>query len=299
MKPPAISSNQLIVASDDHYLYALDLKTGKPVWQTDLGERILVTPVAEGTNIFVGTTAGYFFQLNAADGSVGWKFKAKGGLQFDPCTDSEGIYFGSHDGNFYKINRQGQLIWAFQTGHQMTSSCTLYKDLVITTSWDYNMYGIRRDTGQAVWKVPTGQFNYGYGVVVGDSVFYGTHEMLYRIDAATGKIQIQKKAAYNTHLAAYQNFIYTQERGLTKRTLDLEIVKNVQFIPFENFIPSVVQNEIVHSDNTNHLIGFSPDLEILWKFRAKDLFWSPGVLHDGVYYIGNRDDHVYALRIPS
>ena len=296
---PAVLGNKLIVGSQDHYVYAFDLKNGNLLWKTDLGERILMSPIVEGNHIYIGNAGGYFYQMNANDGSIGWKFKTKGMLEFDPCSDSDGIYFGSYDGNFYKINRQGQLIWALQTAHQMTSSCTFYKDMVITTSWDYNVYAIRRDSGQPVWKVGTGEFCYGNGIVVGDSFFYGTHHKLYRIDATTGKLLFEKDAAYNTHLATFQNFIFTQENGLTKRSLDGRVEKNLKLISFEEFVPHVVQDSIVISDTTNNLYGVSPDLEILWKFRAKNLFWASGVFSDGIYYVGNRDTYVYALKLPS
>lgn len=296
---PAIAGNKLIVSSNDRNLYALDLKDGKVLWKTDLGDRILMSPLVDGDHIYVGAASGYFYQIRVADGSPGWKFKAEGVLEFDSCADSEGIYFGSYGGYFYKLNRQGELLWSLFTPHQMTSSCTFYKDLVITTSWDQHVYGIRRDTGKPVWKVLTGQFNYGNGIVVGDSVYYSTHGKFYRIDAATGKVLYVKDGAYNDHMVAIRNFIFTQENGLTKRSLDGKVVHNLPFLNVPEFEPAVVRDYIVTADTTNHLYGISQDMKILWKFRAKHQFWAPGVLQDGIYYIGNLDTYVYALRLPA
>jgi eukaryotic-like serine/threonine-protein kinase len=296
---PAICENKLIVGSCDHYLYALDLQNGKQIWKIDLGERILMTPLVEGNNIYAGTASGYFYQLSGKDGAVRWKFKTDGMLEFRPCADSEGIYFGSYDGNFYKMNRQGQKLWAFKTDAYITSSCTFYKDLVITTSWDSNIYALRRNSGEVVWKSSTGLINYGNGVVVGDSLFYGTHAAFYGFDAATGKKLFQKKAAYHNHLVAYQNFLFTPENGLTKRSIDGQVLKNVRFKPHTEFEPAIVKNYIVMSDIKDTLYGISTELEILWKFRTKDSFWSAGVFQDGIYYIGNRDSYVYALRLPE
>src|SRR5687767_6642823 len=89
---PAISGNKLIISGSDHYLYALDLKTGEVIWKTDLGDRIMTKPLAEENNIYVGTASGYFYQINAGNGNPGWKFQAKGMIEYEPCADADGIY---------------------------------------------------------------------------------------------------------------------------------------------------------------------------------------------------------------
>ncbi|MCI0411934.1 PQQ-binding-like beta-propeller repeat protein [bacterium] len=296
---PAVGGNKVIVGSNDQNVYALDVQTGKVIWKTDLGERILMTPLVEGNSIYVGSASGYFYHLDGKDGSVRWRFKTGAKLEFDPCADNEGIYFGSHDGNFYKITREGQKLWALETNNVLTSSCTFYKDMVITTAWDSNLYALRRNTGEVVWKNSTKQYNYGIGVVVGDSIFYGTHDAFYRFDATIGKTIFQKKAAYHSHVVALQNFIFTEENGLTKRSLDGQVLKNLRFTPSPEFVPVVVKDYIVTADSVDTLYGISAELEILWKFRAKNSFWSAGALQDGIYYIGNRDTYVYALRLPQ
>jgi eukaryotic-like serine/threonine-protein kinase len=296
---PAVAGDKVIVGSNDHNVYALDTQSGNLIWKRDLGERILMTPLVEGNSVYVGSVSGYFYHLNSKDGAVRWRFKTDGKLEFDPCMDSEGIYFGSHDGNFYKINRQGQKLWALKTSNTFTSSCTFHKDLIITTAWDTNVYVLRRNSGEVVWKHSTKQYNYGNGVVVGDSVFYGTHDAFYRFDVATGKVLFQKKADYHSHVLGLQNFIFTEENGLTKRSLDGQVLKNLRFVPSPEFAPVVVKNYIVTANAKDTLYGISTELEILWKFRAKNSFWSAGALQDGIYYIGNRDTYVYALRLPE
>ena len=296
---PAVAGAKVIVGSMDHYVYALDSQSGKLIWKTDLGDRILMTPLVEGESIYIGSASGYFYHLIGKDGTAQWNFKTDGMLDFDPCMDSEGIYFGSYDGNFYKISRQGKKLWAFNTSNVFTSSCTFHKDLILTTGWDTNVYALRRNSGEVLWKHSTNQYNYGNGVVVGDSVFYGTHDVFYRFNVETGKLIFQKKASYNTHVLGLQNFIFTQENGLTKRSLDGEVIKNVPLKSHPEFAPTVVKDYIVTADIGHNLYGISTELEILWKFSAKGDFYSAGALQDGIYYIGNRDANVYALRLPD
>jgi eukaryotic-like serine/threonine-protein kinase len=295
---PSIYKDTVIVGSNDHHLYAVDAQTGKLHWKRDLGERVFMKPLIEANLIYVGSASGYFYQINADNGGVNWRFKTEAALESELCSDSQGIYFGSDDGNFYKINRQGALIWKYKTGFKVTSSCSFENDLVFTSSWDYNIYGIQRDSGKMVWKVPTGEFAYGGPAVYNGAVFYGTHEELYKVDAKSGKLLFKVKAAYHHWVTPYNNYLYTQESGITKRTLDGKVVKNVTFDPNFEFAPAIVNDYIVYADNKDTLYGISQDLEVMWKYRSKNIFWSPGALHNGIYYIGNRDGNLYALKLP-
>jgi outer membrane protein assembly factor BamB len=297
--PPAISGEKLIVGSEDYFLYALDLSTGNVLWKTYLGERVLVTPLAEQNRIYTGTAAGDFFGIDANNGKILWKFHTGGMLEYDPCSDEQGIYFGSYDGKLYKINRQGQLLWAFATPFYMSSSCAFYKDLVITSSWDHYVYGISRVNGKEVWKFDTGEYSYGAPIVVGNSGYYVSHDHFYGFHPDTGKLFFQGKIGYAAHVMAYRNELFIPENGLTKRSLDGKITKNLSFKPYSQFCPAIAGSFVVMADTDDSLIGASPDtLEIKWKFHGKDLFACPGVEHKGIYYIGNTDGNVYALRLP-
>ena len=298
-RPPSISGEKLIVGSEDYFLYALNLSNGNVLWKTYLGERVLVTPLVEGNRIYTGSAAGDFFGIDANNGKILWKFHTGGMLEYNPCSDEQGIYFGSYDGKLYKINRQGQLIWAFSTTMYMTSSCAFYKDLVITSSWDYNVYGIRRDNGTVVWKFNTGEYSYGTPIVVGNSGYYVSHDHFYGFHPDTGKLFYQDKIIYAAHVMAYRNELFTPENGLTKRSLDGKVIRNLSFTPYSVFCPAIAGSYVVMADTDNNLVGATPDtLEIKWKFHAKDLFACPGVERKGIYYIGNTDGNVYALRLP-
>ncbi len=296
---PAICGNKLVVGSSDHYLYALDVKTGDLSWKVDLGDRILMTPHIEGNSIYVGAASGYFYSLNGDNGKIQWRFKSDQILEFDVCADATGLYFGSYNGNFYKLDRTGRLLWSYQTGLHVTSSCVFYKDLVLTSSWDTNFYGFRRDTGEAAWKVSTGLINYSGPVLHNDSVFYATHEDLYHLNAENGEILYRKKTGYVQHLLIHEGFLYGNEAGLTKRTLEGSLVKTMNLKSWPEFRIALINNVIVTADTLKTLYGISTNLEILWKFKAKSQFWTPGVFHDGIYYIANPDSYVYALRLPN
>jgi outer membrane protein assembly factor BamB len=170
---------------------------------------------------------------------------------------------------------------------------------VITTSWDKNIHAIRSDSGESVWKVNTGEFNYGFPLAVGDVLYYGTHTDLYWLEAATGKILRQKKVEYMHHVLPFKNHLFTDENAITKRTMEGEFVKSLKRSAINPFRPVIVNDYIVQADSTRYLYGLTTELEILWRFRGEGLLCSPGVLHNGVYFIGDRNGNVYALQLPT
>ncbi len=295
---PSITGNLLIIGSSDHFLYALDLETGKAAWKTDLGDRILSKPLIDSGRIYVGNASGYFFCLDASTGSIQWRFQGGGLIHYNACSDSDAVYFGGQDNHFYKISKSGQKLWDYKTTLYFWGECSFYSNLVITASWDTNVYGLDRATGQVVWKTPTGQYNYGIPEVFKDRVYFATHNDLYSLNAATGKIITHHRVPYLDFVIASGGYLWTADEGLTKRTLDGDALGAVKFTTQSNARPAASENLIVVS-GVNRLHGVSTDLKILWEFKAEESFWSPGVFRNNIYYVGNRGSYVYALRLPQ
>lgn len=293
-----MSGDQVLTGSNDHFLYALDLQTGQEIWKQNLGQRILSRPLVEADAVYVGVASGYFFALNPEDGRILWKFKTEEKIQYDACADDEGIYFGSDDTRFRKLNRKGELLWEYDTNHRFWGNCVIKDDLVFTSSWDTYFYALNRSTGEVVWKVSSELFNYGGPVLNGNDVYFSSHEKTLRIEAKTGRILSRVLTSTQMdHPVVNDGFLWTNEEGLTKRTLEGEPLGTVKFTASTNFKPVAGRGFLVQA-NFNRLVAVSTDLKVLWEYEAKDDFWSPGVLHNNVYYTGNRDGNVYALRLP-
>ena len=295
---PSIAGNHLIIGSNDHFLYALDLDTGMVVWKTDLGDRILSKPLINSGLIYVGNSSGYFFCLDASSGSIRWRFQGGGLIHYNACSDSDGVYFGGQDGHFYKISKNGEKLWDYKTKLYFWGECAFYNNLIITTSWDTNVYGFDRASGQVVWKTSSGLYNYGSPELYKDTVYFATHTNLYSLNAATGQVLTHHNVAYLDFAVVSAGYLWTAETGLTKRKLNGEVVGTVNFRSMSTAKPAVGDGLIIVS-GLKKLYGVSPDLKILWEFKAEESFWSPGVFRNNIYYVGNRGSYVYALRLPK
>ena len=197
------------------------------------------------------------------------------------------------------MNYDGQIVWTFKTINKFNGGCNFYKDYVLTSSWDYNFYALNKNDGTVAWKVSSGTLNYGGPEIVGDDVYFATHQQIYQIEAATGKVRSLIKTPYLVHVLNHNGYLWTNEKGLSKRKLNGEIVGSVDFNSNAGFKPVVAKDLFILADTTNSLYGVSTDMKILWKLKQSEAFWSSGVINNSVYYTGNRNNNVYAIQLPK
>jgi len=182
---PAISNRVAYIGSEDHNLYAVDLKTGKQIWKFTTGGAVNSSPAVCGNRLCFGSFDGYFYELDARTGKLTWSFKtggekkvgAKGLWTMKPSSQymedlydfflsspvfsddqlHPMVYFGSSDGNLYALNAvTGKLAWAFKTGGLIHTSPALYDGKLYFGSWDTYFYAIDAITGKLIWKFKTG-----------------------------------------------------------------------------------------------------------------------------------------------
>ncbi len=296
---PAYDNGLIFIGSQDKYLYALNERDGSVAWKTNLGARVVATPVIRDGSLYIGSGTGEFFSLNPKTGQKNWVSKTEGLIHYEPCSDETGLYFGNDRGQFLKVNYDGQIVWTFKTINKFNGGCNFYKDYVLTSSWDYNFYALNKNDGTVAWKVSSGTLNYGGPEIVGDDVYFATHQQIYQIEAATGKVRSLIKTPYLVHVLNHNGYLWTNEKGLSRRKLNGEIVGSVDFNSNAGFKPVVAKDLFILADTTNSLYGVSTDMKILWKLKQSEAFWSSGVINNSVYYTGNRNNNVYAIQLPK
>lgn len=298
---PSISNNLLLIGSVDSFLHALDLQTGKEVWKQDLGGHVLSKPLVYPDKAFVGAGKN-FYCLNPKNGAVLWRVPAQDLIEYAPCGDHDSVYFGSNDGTFNRVSLDGKTLWTYSAGmgRKFWGNCELNQDFVFATSWDQNCYAFDRLTGVVKWKISSAQYNYSGPILDKNTVIFGSHTLLFTIEANSGKVLSKTKTDYMNSFIPYQGFLWTTDGGhFTKRTMDGKPVERMNFRPAPDFRPVLGNGYFILADSENSIQGISTQLKTLWKFKSKDAFWAPGMIHNGVYYTGNRDGNVYAFKIPQ
>lgn len=100
--PAAIAEGKVVVGtSDERYLAALDLATGRECWRLDVGYRVFSAPVIQGGLVHVGTEGAYTQTVELATGlAVGGEF-AEGPVHGGIVPVGERLLAGSDDHHLY------------------------------------------------------------------------------------------------------------------------------------------------------------------------------------------------------
>jgi len=101
---PVSDSETVFTASMDHFLYALDLSTGKLKWKTDLKSSVVARPTLVDGVIYVGNLEGVVFAVDSTRGTILWEQKAAGGIWAAPTLAQEKLFVGDQTGAINILN---------------------------------------------------------------------------------------------------------------------------------------------------------------------------------------------------
>jgi len=89
--------------------------TLKPVWQTQVGNRLSAPVVADGKVLVAAVDTHTIHALDAADGRPAWRFVAGGRVDSPPTVHGPVVLFGAADGWVYCLRASdGVLVWRFR-----------------------------------------------------------------------------------------------------------------------------------------------------------------------------------------
>ncbi|MDQ2690990.1 MAG: PQQ-binding-like beta-propeller repeat protein, partial [Chloroflexota bacterium] len=192
---PLIVDDRVFIATD-RAVYALDLESGQPVWETSTGdeEAYMGAPAYEAGVLY--TTSGR--QLIALDSETGnelWQVE-KDETFLSLAVADQHVYVGNWDRSFYAFDAfTGEERWVFQADGEIWSPPAVDKGIVYAGNSDRMLYALDARTGELRWSFETdGQ--YVSGPMIADGVLYvsdSNHDVrrgprhLYALAAATGE----------------------------------------------------------------------------------------------------------------
>ncbi len=106
---PAIDGDRLYLASMDHFLYALNARSGRMDWSVDLTGAIVGTPsISEDGMIYIGSFASELVALQTETGAIVWRKPTTDWVWSGPALDGERLYFGDVSGLLYCLEPRGR-----------------------------------------------------------------------------------------------------------------------------------------------------------------------------------------------
>ncbi len=175
-------------------VYALDLRTGEPLWEFQRDTKFHTAPALHGDCVYVGSTDGFLRALDQEKGRERWSFKANGPIDSSPTIHAGIIYFGSDDKNLYALDlRDQQLLWQYTTKGAIKSSPAIYRGRVFFSSQDRHVYSVS-NRGKFVWRTSLDySAMFSSPTVDRGKVIVGSRQKLFCLDADDGHV-IWKRA---------------------------------------------------------------------------------------------------------
>ncbi|MDQ3194001.1 MAG: PQQ-binding-like beta-propeller repeat protein [Bacteroidota bacterium] len=214
---PILNDENIIVSSLNGKLYKLNVNTGNIVWTTKkvmfnnyIGS-FYTSPTIMNNMILAGNADGHLYSYDIITGNEVWKYKTNASVNCDASVKDGRIYFGSDDKNFYCLDTAGSLIWKKDLHTKILSSSTFYRDMIIVTGIDGNVYALNKESGDVVWTFITKGSIEASPLLHGDMIFVGSFDRnFYCINAADGKElwRYQCEGRVKTSAVIWKDYIF-------------------------------------------------------------------------------------------
>jgi outer membrane protein assembly factor BamB len=170
---PVIVDGTVYVADTSGTVKALDAKTGRPVWNVQLGSSVNGSPAVAGGVVVMGTDAGEVVALDVATGSVVWRFATSGTVRSSPANVGGSIFVGSEDGNVYALDvAAGHKQWSASLGAPVTRGVAVSAGVIYAGATGGQFSALDAASGVVRWsKTDLGIGEAGTPMVANGRVF--------------------------------------------------------------------------------------------------------------------------------
>ena len=195
---PVIAGGRYWLGTEEGVLLALDLDSGKVVYERTLGEGCLAHGLAtDGTRVFIGceevkllpTRDRALLALDAASGDESWTYPT-GAHSLSAVTESDGAaYFSDSDGRLHAVDaRSGQRRWAVQHLAWASAAPAVGEGIVCTGGQGEMLAAYSTATGERLWHVAAdGWFNDRPSIANGAVYARCWDGTLYALEVTTGR----------------------------------------------------------------------------------------------------------------
>jgi outer membrane protein assembly factor BamB len=215
--PPVIYHEVMFLIDDDASAKAINVKTGKVIWERKLGELAAASPVVAGKQgeVLMPTLStnghapgsGGFFALSMKTGKIIWKRPVGAGSETSPIVSGRTVYYGDGAGNLYARDVvNGHLDWAYHAAGAIKGGPALVGGVLYFGDYAGRVYAVRASNGHQVWATSTDGAHFGFGsgqfyttpaVAYGRVYMGNTDGFVYSFGARNGKL------AWATHTGGY------------------------------------------------------------------------------------------------
>jgi eukaryotic-like serine/threonine-protein kinase len=199
--------------------------------------------------------------------------------------------------------------WKFATEDEIRCSPAIFKELALIGSYDTNMWAVKLDTGEFVWKFPT-MGGIASSPVVDENnktVMFGSEDYtFYSLDARSGRVSWRyatKDRIRSTPRIAHDHVFFGSDDG---KVYALNSANGRYLWAYDTGSPVrsrpfVTDELIIVGSESGEVCGLELSGSRKWTYRTKrGVISSPFVdMAEGICYVGSADNYLYALDVSN
>lgn len=217
MSSPLIHDGKIFVASVDEdlkgnaYIYALDIKTGNPVWKFQVRNSIKNSiAIADGL-VFAQDVEGNLYAVDCENGTLRWQEALPvNGLPalIEGLVTHDGIVYAGTGKAFSAFEaKTGKLLWRnedWNQGEGTTSTLSIGDGVVISSVQWSALHANDLQTGKKLWSISEyGLRNRGASAAIHNGLVYLISDhSFFIIEARTGRIVVRKTLDYSVDVTS-------------------------------------------------------------------------------------------------
>jgi len=189
----------VVFASTDGNVYALEAATGREQWRLHTDRPIVASPCIFNNVVYIGSSEGKFRAIQLATGKLLWDFDGLGGfVETRPLIYNGKVIFGAWDQNLYALDaRTGKLAWKWHGDRRgvllSPAACwpVAAKGKVFVVAPDRKMTAIDAKTGEQVWRTGDYTVRESIGLSADQNRFYvrAMQDFIYAFSTASSQPQ--------------------------------------------------------------------------------------------------------------
>lgn len=257
----AVEENLIVFGSEDHKLYALDVRTNRVQWEFETGGPIRSSIAVAHGHAFFGSDDGRLYAVRLANGRQSWRYEAGIAIRSRPAFADDRIVFGNEGGDLVGLDLSGSLKWRFKAKRAITSNVVIHDGIAYVGSQDFHVYAVDINAGWAAWRFRTQKPIVSSACIEGKSLYIGSADgFMYSLDL--------------------------NGREMWKFKTEGQIISTPVYF-----------NGAIYFGSTDKKI-YSIDSRKgnkRWEFETEGAITASACIADSIVYIGSTDQYLYAL----
>jgi len=197
-----VNNNIVYFGSSDSNVYALDIESGKKMWNYKTGGNIHASPAIYKNSVLIGSWDSNVYCLNAKTGAKNWSYSTGRdtsqyiwlGIQASPSVDSNIVYIGSRDAKLYAFNiASGDTLWTknkFDMSWMPSSAAISGDNFYCGSSDSFSFFSINKKTGDINYATKTNAYTFSSPAIDKKMAYIGSaNGRLFGINLISGEVK--------------------------------------------------------------------------------------------------------------